>query len=698
MKRPLFTVGCTYLAAMAVAFYFGYAAALLLIPLLGLFAFLTAGDKSQGGKSFFVILITGIVALSVSVGFTMLRYAPVTSLYGKTVMLEGTIFRAEQSGTMTNYVVCGHFDGINFPGGNDTQVMLRAFGELDARVGDGIRIPVKLSPPTEYDYNDDYYLSTGIFASAFVSERPIVLEEAPHKLLSSVARYRQKLMASIDRYIQDDRNGLMNAILFGENYEIGDDVRYSFNRSGIAHILAVSGLHLIIVVNIVSGMLTMVLGKRRSDILSLFVPWVFVLFGGMGYALVRSAIMLTVYFLGNLLGKKNDGLSSLGLAGLLMATINPYAIGNLSFQLSFLSTMGILLLTKPIANGIYNHVLYAMGEKSQKLAPIVNIISITIAAQIFAAPVLAFHFGFLSLISPLTNLLIAPIVPIVLSMGLVTALSGALGAPVVMIELFGNITTLGIEVIVKISDAMATIPYASIYINHTYLLVWFGGVVLAALWLYTIRANIQLIKYGAALGIFTLLVGVTSHTIFTMNTVDIVTFENSATIAVLKNNRAVIIGLPTSAFTARQVVEVLDSHQVDAIDLMIVTGAETVTGNGTSYLLANRKVEYIIAPEISAITDYFTFATDAQLFPFTQMEIEMLGGVNCKLIPSWGITIEVNENSILKIFDDYDIMKGKDTEAEVIVDNDGMSYIKRHNNTMRVRKTMNGNTIFTLRE
>ena len=141
---------------------------------------------------------------------------------------------------------------------------------------------------------------------------------------------------------------------------------------------------------------------------------VFAMVTGCSFSVIRSGIMLVLYSLGNLAMRRSNGLNSLGIAGLLMAAMNPYLIYDVGFLLSFSATLGILLLASPITQRISRK----LHVENKVVQSIVSGFSVSLGATVGTLPVMLLNFKEISLIGLLVN----PLLNIYLLLALVGAL------------------------------------------------------------------------------------------------------------------------------------------------------------------------------------------------------------------------------------------------------------------------------------
>jgi competence protein ComEC len=238
---------------------------------------------------------------------------------------------------------------------------------------------------------------------------------------------RQYIRSLADKYLQGDESALLLGLALGERSGLSARVQEAFSNTGTTHVLAVSGLHVVLVAFILFLALRIARIPRRWAALGTCAGLVFyTLLTGSPPSIVRATIMAVAVLLGGLFERQGNGLNMLGLAGLLILFFWPQSLFDVGFQLSFAATAGILAVTRPIQNQLFriteNQVL-----REWLLLPL----AVSLAAQIFTAPFLAYHFHKIPTISLLANLVVVPTTNLLLALGLLMAMLYPLGNLVV---------------------------------------------------------------------------------------------------------------------------------------------------------------------------------------------------------------------------------------------------------------------------
>lgn len=256
----------------------------------------------------------------------------------------------------------------------------------------------------------------------------------------------------ISQTLPEPQASLLAGMIFGVRSSLPKDLIEALITTGTIHIVALSGQNISILARIVSEV-TLVFGRKISSLLTIIGIIGFVLFVGIAAPVVRAAIMGSLSLIAVYFGRKDWALLSLFLAGSFMLMINPEWLSSVSFQLSFLSTLGIILLASNQPGKIEGLV----NELKHDL--LLNL-RITLAAQLFTLPVVFLTFHRISLIAPITNVLISFVITPIMVLGIMLSLIGWVFLP--LGHLFGYLVWVPLTYLVTVVDITSRFPFASI--------------------------------------------------------------------------------------------------------------------------------------------------------------------------------------------------------------------------------------------
>jgi competence protein ComEC len=246
--------------------------------------------------------------------------------------------------------------------------------------------------------------------------------------------------------VPEREHGLLIGILLGDKSAIDSDIIKNFQATGTTHIIAVSGFNISILI-IALQKPSRYLGRRWSFIFSVVAIVLFTIMTGGGASVVRAAIMGMLLLVANSLGRLYSITPALLLTAALMLLHSPLMLFyDAGFQLSFLATIGIVY-------GV--PVFEALTEKVNLVFGIKTILIATLCANLITMPLLLYEFQSISIISPLINVLILPLVPVIMLLGFIS-IAPFFGTG------FGFLTTWLVKVMIIITKQGSLIPYAQI--------------------------------------------------------------------------------------------------------------------------------------------------------------------------------------------------------------------------------------------
>lgn len=223
---------------------------------------------------------------------------------------------------------------------------------------------------------------------------------------------REKMSKTLESLYLPRQDQLLKAMLLGEKRALSYELKEILNQTGTRHIVAISGVH----IGIIMGALLLLAGsmgfsKKGAVVWAVFLVSFYILLIGASPSAIRAGIMGSLLVSALVLGRGSRSQNTIVLAGLLMLLWEPQFLRSISFQLSFLAVLGIIFLKAG-----FDRLLVAIPN----ILKVRDILSISLAVQIALWPVLSYHFGRFSLVAPLVNLLIMPVLPILVIGGLVS--------------------------------------------------------------------------------------------------------------------------------------------------------------------------------------------------------------------------------------------------------------------------------------
>jgi len=220
---------------------------------------------------------------------------------------------------------------------------------------------------------------------------------------------REKLLNILRRNIKGDKElGLAEALLIGYKNDLEQSLVQSYTRTGVVHIIAISGLHLGLIYWLLA-LLLKPLKKKTSwlrPVLIITGLWLFSLLAGAQPSILRSALMFTCIVLGESLSKKTSIYNTMAVSAFILLFINPYWLWDVGFQLSYAAVLSIIIFMRPVYNWFY--------IKNKLLDFLWQLNAVTIAAQILTVPLSIYHFHQFPNFFLFTNFLAVPLSSLIL--------------------------------------------------------------------------------------------------------------------------------------------------------------------------------------------------------------------------------------------------------------------------------------------
>jgi len=369
-----------------------------------------------------------------------------------------------------------------------TNLLLKIYGYTDdLKVGERIRFPAKLKEfknfnnPGNFDYRF-YMKCRGLSLEAIVSDGRYVVPMGEGNLGfagSLLEKARSPLRKFFHERLSETTSPIYTALILGERQGLTSKLREPFDRAGVSHIMAVSGLHLGLVAWLffisikwllsLSYRVTLMTDIRKLAAVITAVPVIaYALLTGLHISTQRAMIMVLVFLFSFIIGREKDVWSSLSLAALIILTLNGNALFTISFQLSFVAVAGILwlapLIFSRIAKFKANKELFNKVKiLNSILTYILGLIAVTTAATIMTIPLIAHHFHRFSIVALPANLTVVPIIGLwVIPLGLLSSISVLISSTLAGFLL--SLGEFGLNLAISFVQFWSDIPWSSIWV------------------------------------------------------------------------------------------------------------------------------------------------------------------------------------------------------------------------------------------
>ena len=402
----------------------------------------------SGSKIFLLVCLVLIIGILIGLVLKTSRFfeSELLGLEGRVIEIEGGVIKQEENKFVLEK-------------GRENVLI---FSSQIFDYGDKLKVIGKIEKPPVFDDFDykGYLERKRIFVLVYQPEIEKISEKK-FSIYKGILNLRKNLAESIDKSYSTEQASILKAMVLGIKTEISDNLKDRLNRAGIRHLTAISGMHTIILIN---ALMFLFLGaglwRKQAFFLTLLFILFFVTITGFQPSTIRASIMASLLLLAQVVGRMNNPTRAIVLSALIMLLLNPFLLFDIGFQLSFLAVMGINYLF-PIFRFWLRKIPKTLGLKS--------ILIMTLSAQLFTLPILIYNFGYVSLIAPITNLLILPTLPFILIFGAMSAILALFSHSLALIFIFPCHILL--SYLLKITNIFSSFAFSSIHLSFPFLLM-----------------------------------------------------------------------------------------------------------------------------------------------------------------------------------------------------------------------------------
>lgn len=448
-------------------FQFGYWVIVSVVVFSSLI--LVVSQVSFRGKIFFGNLFFPLIFLSFVLGVFRMEFSRTQAdsifknIFNKQTILEGVVIDEpdirENSTHLVFHVLREQQEGKEwkiFSRPENVLLIVKRYPEF--KYGDKIIARGKLMRPEnfenkngrEFDYVS-YLEKDGIFSEMNFPNIEVVSHREGNTIISSLFDIKQAFLSRISQVLSEPHASLLGGILVGAKHSLGKELENDFRTAGVIHIIVLSGYNITLVAYFFMNVFSFLPPRFRVafGVASIFL---FTIMTGAGAATVRASIMAGLILFARATGRTADLLHLLFVAGFFMVLWNPHILlHDPSFQLSFLATLGLLLLSEKISMRlVFIPKRFFLRE----------ITAATLSTQIFVLPLLLYQTGQLSLVALPANLFILPAISGTMFFGFLSGTANFISIDIGSV--FGFIAYFFLEYILRAVNFFSHLPFASI--------------------------------------------------------------------------------------------------------------------------------------------------------------------------------------------------------------------------------------------
>ena len=414
-KRPLCAALASFIGVFAASSFVGFSVKLAVLLTGVLIAALLFIVKRR-----FNIICGIAAACSAACVLSLVFYGVIvkaqTDLIGREAKMEAVVKEVTYSSSYSSFANVK----ITSVGGEKVSfnAKLTAGFPLDAERDDTIVFDgkiVELSEDNDGFNEKRYYNSKSIYVAVEATgERCEHTGKAPKSVSSFFAEVNDFCASRLSKLLSGDALGLSKAVFLGDKSDLSRPFIRDFRAIGLSHLLAVSGLHLSILIGGVYTLLKLLsVGKKARTAVVAALCVFYMGLTGSPPSILRSGIMFLIILLSDLIFKYNDPVTSLFAAGAGMILFSPSTIYDAGFLLSFFATLGILVVSPRLFRS--SEAAYRRGRAARLFFKFIySPVVVTLAAVAFTLPLTAYYFGRIYILSPLTNIIFAPLITVIL--------------------------------------------------------------------------------------------------------------------------------------------------------------------------------------------------------------------------------------------------------------------------------------------
>lgn len=353
----------------------------------------------------------------------------------------------------------------------------------DYQYGDYLEVVGFILEPPEFEsFSYKRYLSlSGIYSVMYYPRTSIIGNNQGNKFYSVLFKIKDNFKNRLNKLFPEPMASFAAGLLAGARKGMPDDVVGNFNLTGLSHIIAISGYHISLVIFLISSIFDKAPRKVKFFAIIFFVI-IFALFVGASAAVVRASVMGVFSVLALWWGRQMQIINVLLISAFLMVFYNPYILlFDVGFQLSFLATFGLIMTGERIKH-FFTFLPDFFGLR--------EIFAMTFSAQIFALPVILASFKRLSLISPIANILVVPVIPIAMLFGFASVVVSYLNFTVGFVLMLP--AWLVLKYCLKVIEILAHLPWSAYevqWFSHYLIIVYFFILILLTYFIYPYFRN-----------------------------------------------------------------------------------------------------------------------------------------------------------------------------------------------------------------
>ncbi len=623
LKRPLAVVGISYFCTLLAATFLNFNGVVAIfvissITIVGLLAFKAKNILLH------TITITVLIASLVYALYTYVSYIPVQSYDGHTATVTAQIVDINQTQSGHSYILeIEQIDGGNVQ--EPFKCVMYSKNKIEADYYDKLIASGEfvLLDESAFSKNkaDAVYLKFYTDTPFYDNESVVTVSKKPMRY--AFIKVREYISESISATISKDNAQLLKGIIIGADENISQDVKDGFSKSGMEHILTLSGYHIVLLTGMASLVLDFIyIGRRRKTAVMLLVVALFVGVSGFTASAIRAAVMSSALFIGPIFSRRADSLNALGLASLCLTLFTPYAVCDLGLVLSFASTLGIILFGSKLTQFISRK----LKIKGSLGCAFVGYFATSLSAVIMISPVCVCAFSGISIVAPIANMITSPIISLIMYTGIIVGIFGKISSLRMILMPISLICDASLTFLTSCVRFFQNIPFAYLKIGLNFIYPMLAGCGIIVVISLFCKQRAKAVVSAMFLCVFVTVVSVGSYIIFSNNTIIIgnVKHKEDHNIVVTYKDRAVVINHTDNIELARKTASYLGGKFVRNIEMYINMG-ESVETSVIEYYKDNFNLMSVVSNSPERYEDVTTYQ-------LCDMTVSLSSKINLQLV------------------------------------------------------------------
>ncbi len=537
--------------------------------------------KKFSRMDFFVIAFSFVTAVTVNRLYTELQYSKIVSYAGSSGSFCGKVIDYDiYDGDLESFVLKGRINGTQ-----KAKITLLT-NEINADYGDILSINSCEFNEFERDYIFDsitWNKSRHIYLEADRIDGLNLEKTNSSKIRRILSDFRERMISVIRVEMGSETGGFLSGMIFGEKRFIENNTRTSLYRTGIGHILAVSGLHVSIMAAVLMKIMKFACINKylRFGIINCLFIFM-IMMTNYPISAIRATLMLDIMYSAELFGQQNDSFNSLSVAALAICICDPYAVYSSGFILSLSGTFGISVFSPYMSVKIKSDTFWGK---------LIRVVLSAICTSLAVIPASVYYFDEMSVIAPLSNIFLVPLCTVSMVLGLIFILTGGIFTflliPAEML----------LSLVLKISDIISSVGifYLPRTCNFMPVLFWVSASLIVFIYLFHGKRSIIAIILASSIVLnFTFSAALRKFRDSRL-TVAVLGKSSQCAVVISHSGETIVVDLSGNNKSAMYVKKYLTENGLNRVDSLILNKSEQ-----SQYVVYSDELKYFPPDKIYA--------------------------------------------------------------------------------------------------